>query len=135
MVKMTVVYQGKLHCEVTHGPSGTKIETDAPRDHEGLGERFSPTDIIGAALGSCILTTMGIVAKRNAIAMEGARAEVEKEMVSTPARRIGSLVVSVLLPASLSPEERRKLEAAAHHCPVHRSLHPDLRVALKFTYV
>jgi putative redox protein len=134
MVKMTAVYKGNLHCEVTHEPSGSKIETDAPRDNQGLGERFSPTDLVGAALATCILTTMDIVARRDGIVMEGARAETEKEMAGAPFRRIGSFKVVVHLPASLSPEQRRKLESAAHHCPVHKSLHPDLVISLQFTY-
>ena len=64
MVEMSIVYQGEKHCELTHGPSGSKIETDAPRDNMGRGERFSPTDLMGAALASCVLTTMAIVAER-----------------------------------------------------------------------
>jgi len=134
MVKMSAVYQGKLHCAVEHEPSGAKIETDAPKDNEGLGEQFSPTDLVGAALATCILTTMAIVAKRNNIAMEGAHAEAEKEMVTTPTRRIGALRVKVHMPAALSPEDRRKLEAAGHQCPVHRSLHPDVKIDLQFVY-
>jgi putative redox protein len=134
MVKMTAIYQGNLHCEVTHEPSGSKIETDAPRDNQGLGERFSPTDLVGAALASCILTTMGIMARRDGIAMEGAHTEAEKEMVSSPERRIGALKVSVHLPASLTTDQRRKLEAAARHCPVHRSLLPEISIPLQFAY-
>jgi len=134
MVKMTAVYRGRFHCEATHEPSGSRIETDAPKDNEGLGERFSPTDLVGAALATCVLTTMGIMAKRNGIVMEGARAQVEKEMVSVPTRRIGALRVTVHMPAALSPEERRKLESAGHHCPVHQSLHTDVVVDLTFVY-
>jgi putative redox protein len=134
MVKMSAVYQGNLHCEATHGPSGSKIETDAPRDNEGFGERFSPTDLVGAALATCVLTTMGIMARRNGIPMEGAHAEAEKEMVAVPIRRIGALRVMVHLPNSLTPEQRRKLEGAGRHCPVHQSLHPDVVVDLQFIY-
>jgi len=133
MVKMTAIYQGEKHCELTHEPSGSKIETDAPRDNQGKGERFSPTDLMGAALAGCILTTMAIVAERDGISLEGAKAEVDKEMIIQP-RRVGALPTRVTLPKSLSPEHRKKLENAAHHCPVHKSLHPEISAPITFTY-
>ena len=134
MVKMSVVYAGGLHCELTHGPSGSTIETDAPKDNMGKGARFSPTDLMGAALASCILTTMGIVAQRDGVSIEGATADVEKEMVAQPTRRIGSLPVRVTLPARLPADYRKKLENAAQHCPVHKSLHPDIQAVVTFVY-
>ncbi|MGZ3724077.1 MAG: OsmC family protein [Bdellovibrionales bacterium] len=133
MVKSTFVYQGQLHCEIKHGPSGNKIETDAPKDNQGKGEKFSPTDLVGAALGSCVLTTMAIVAERDGVSLEGSTASVEKNMLDKP-RRIGSLVMQLNLPAKLTPEQRRKLEETAKHCPVHRSLHPDLQMPMTFSY-
>jgi uncharacterized OsmC-like protein len=134
MVKMSVVYQGQKHCELTHGPSGSRIETDAPRDNQGKGERFSPTDLVGAALASCILTTMALVAERDGVSIEGATAEVVKEMNPDP-RRIKALPVLVRMPAHLAPEQRAKLERVANHCPVHRSLHPDVDARISFEYV
>lgn len=133
MVKMNFVYQGNLHCEGKHEPSQSKLETDAPKDNEGKGERFSPTDLVGAALGTCTLTTMAIVAKREKIKFENSRAEVVKEMTPPP-RRIQSLKVKIWMPEGLSKIEREKLEAAALHCPVHRSLHPDLDAPIEFIY-
>jgi putative redox protein len=133
MVKSKAVYTGGLHCELTHASSGSSIETDAPKDNQGRGERFSPTDLVGAALASCILTTMAIVAERDGISLEGASAETEKEMTAQP-RRIGSLRTRITLPARIAPEHRAKLEQAAHHCPVHKSLHPDVDAALTFVY-
>ncbi len=133
MVKSNAVYQGQKHCELMHEPSGSKIETDAPKDNAGKGERFSPTDLVGAALTSCILTTMAIVAERDNISIVGASAEVEKEMIVKP-RRIGSLAVKIKLPASLTPDQRRKLEETARHCPVHKSLHPDISAPITFSY-
>src|SRR4051812_25547356 len=121
MVKMSIVYQGGKHCLLTHEPSRSEIETDAPKDNQGKGERFSPTDLVGAALGSCILTTVAIVAERDGISVEGATAQVEKEMLSQP-RRIGTLRVNVNFPAHLTTEQRRKLEETARHCPVQKSL-------------
>lgn len=134
MVKSTTVYQGQLHCELTHEPSGSKIETDAPKDNMGKGERFSPTDLVGAALASCVLTTIGIVAARDGVPFEGAKAVVEKEMADKP-RRIAALHLHVTLPASLEEKYRRKYEEVAQHCPVHRSLHPDMKIPMKFSYV
>ena len=130
---MSVTYQGEKHCQLIHGPSGSEIETDAPKDNQGKGERFSPTDLVGAALGSCILTTIALVAERDGISVEGATAEVEKEMIVKP-RRIGSLKVKVKLPAHLSPDQRRKLEEAGRHCPVHKSLHPEVEAPIEYSY-
>jgi len=134
MVKMTATYAGELHCELTHGPSGSRLETDAPKDNMGRGERFSPTDLVGAALVSCILTTMGIVAQRDNMSLVGATGEVEKDMQTTPTRKIAALRVVIHMPAALPLDYRRKLETAAHHCPVHKSLHPDVQAPIAFVY-
>ncbi len=133
MVEIDVEYTGDLHCQLMHGPSGAKIQTDAPKDNEGKGEAFSPTDLVAAALGSCMLTIMGIVARRHAINMTGARAHVEKEMASDP-RRISKLPVQITVPVDLSSKERKILEAAALTCPVHKSLHPDIVSKIEFRY-
>ncbi|MDE2489975.1 MAG: OsmC family protein [Elusimicrobia bacterium] len=134
MVNMSAVYSGDLRCELTHGPSGATIATDAPKDNMGRGEAFSPTDMVGAALAACALTTMAIVAKRSGIAFEGARAEVGKEMVADPLRRIGALPLKIAMPKGLTPDQRAKLENAARTCPVHKSLHPDVRAEISFEY-
>lgn len=134
MVKSSTLYQGQKHCLLTHEPSGSQFETDAPKDNNGKGERFSPTDLIGAALTSCILTTMAIIGERSGISIEGARAEVEKEMADSP-RRIAALRVKVTLPKHLTGEQRSKLEEIAHNCPVHKSLHPDVQRPISFSYV
>jgi len=133
VVEIQVVYEGDLHTRCTHGPSGSALETDAPKDNEGRGERFSPTDLLATSLGSCMLTTMGILARRRGWAFEGARARVEKHMVATPERRIGRLVVALELPA-VPGEARPLLERAAHACPVKRSLHPDVAVDVHFRW-
>lgn len=135
MVKLSLVYEGEKHCSLKHEPSGTVIQTDAPKDNQGKGESFSPTDLVGAALGSCILTTMAIVAERDSIDFKQARAEVIKEMSLPPApRRIAALKLKIFLPASLSDNQKRKLEATAHACPVHKSLHPDVQLPMEFIY-
>lgn len=133
-LKMSVVYSGDKHCALVHEPSGSRIETDAPKDNQGKGERFSPTDLVGAALASCVLTTMAIVAERDGISIAGATAEVEKEMVSQPSRRIGSLPLKVTLPASIAADYRGKLERVAQNCPVRKSLHPDVSTPIEFVY-
>ncbi len=95
MVKIDVTYEGALHCRLKHGPSGMEISTDAPKDNLGKGEAFSPTDLVAAGLASCMLTTMGIVAQRRSINIEGTRAEVSKEMTAAPPRRIARLGVII----------------------------------------
>lgn len=131
MVEIQVRYEGDLHTRATHGPSGATLETDAPKDNEGLGETFSPTDLLATALGTCMLTVMGILARRKGWKLEGARARVEKQMATAPVRRIGKLVVEFEMP--LVPEMARPLlERAAHACPVHQSLHPDVELDVRF---
>src|SRR6476661_6155928 len=97
MVEIKSVYEGQLHCNATHGPSGAVLATDAPKDNMGKGEAFSPTDLVATALGTCMLTTMGIVAQRNNIDITGARVRVTKEMVSQPTRRIGKIGVEIVM--------------------------------------
>jgi putative redox protein len=135
-VEMDVVYEGDLHCLATHGPSGRTIVTDAPTDNGGRGEAFSPTDLVAAALGACSMTIMGLVAKRSGLDITGAKTRVRKEMASQPARRLGEVTVAVTFPAGrkFSPADRQKLEHAAHACPVHQSLHPDVKVRFEFIY-
>ena len=134
MVEIDAVYDGSLRCTATHGPSGISLSTDAPKDNQGLGQSFSPTDLVATALATCTLTTMAIVARRDGIPFEGATAAVVKHMVSTPRRRIGALPVAITIPGKLTPEQRKKLEAAARHCPVHATLHPDVDAPITFTY-
>jgi putative redox protein len=134
MVSIEMKYEGDLHCTAVHGPSGTVIDTDAPKDNQGRGESFSPTDLVATALGTCILTTMGILARTLQIDMSGATATVDKEMTSAPPRRIERLTVKIQMPAEIIEENRVKLERAAHACPVHKSLHPDVELPISFTW-
>ena len=134
MVRIDITYGGSLRCRATHAPSGSVLETDAPVDNCGRGERFSPTDLVATALGACLSTIMGIVAERDGIALEGLGVAVEKEMVSDPVRRIGRLGVRVAMPPGLTGAQRRKLEAAARTCPVAQSLGEAVRVELAFAY-
>src|SRR5579875_1826476 len=121
MVSIQMEYQGDLHCKAVHGPSGTELFTDAPKDNQGRGESFSPTDLVATALGTCILTTMAIMGRTLGLEIKGATATVEKEMTATGPRRIAKLTTRIQMPAGFSEEDRVKLERAAHTCPVHRS--------------
>src|SRR5579871_4224192 len=134
MVSIALEYQGDLHCKAVHGPSGTELTTDAPKDNQGLGESFSPTDLVATALGSCMLTVMGIMARTLGVDITSAKAHVEKEMANAPVRRIGKLTVTLTMPAGISDENKVKLERAAHTCPVHKSLHPDVQMPIEFVW-
>ena len=126
--------QGKLRCGAKHSDSGTTLLTDAPKDNMGNGESFSPTDLVATALGTCMLTTMAILAQRLEIDLTGATSVVTKEMIQQPTRRIGRLGVTIRVPKSLSAEQRQRLENAAMQCPVHKSLHPDVEIPVTFQW-
>jgi putative redox protein len=134
MVAIQMEYEGELHCRSVHGPSGTELSTDAPQDNQGRGESFSPTDLVATALGTCILTTMGIMARTLKIDIAGTTATVEKEMTTAPPRRIASLAVKIHVPHAISPENQEKFLRAAHTCPVHKSLHPDVEAPIHFAW-
>jgi putative redox protein len=134
MVKIQIHYQGNLHTEATHTPSGVQLNTDAPVDNGGKGESFSPTDLVATALGSCMATVMGIFAKRHEIDLTGMQIEVLKEMVQQPVRRIGKLTVHIQVPLSESHPHRSALEKAALTCPVHQSLLPTIEIPVRFSW-
>ena len=132
-VLMTGRYAGGKLVHLTHAPSGATITTDAPKDNGGEGTQFSPTDLVGAALGACILTTMVLFAERHGITLHGSHFQVEKIMGSDP-RRIAELVLTLHMPSALAETDRLKLERAGMTCPVHKSLHPDTQVRAEFVY-
>jgi putative redox protein len=134
MVPITVTYQGDLRCEAEHGPSRQRLTTDAPKDNQGKGEAFSPTDLVATALGACMTTIMGIVARRDGLKIDGLRVAVEKHMTAAPPRRIARIVLRFSMPAGIPVERRRPLEAAARACPVGLSLHPEVQVEDVFVY-
>lgn len=135
MVEITIAYSGELRCNAVHGPSSQTLFTDAPVDNHGKGESFSPTDLVATALGSCMMTIMGIVAARKNLDLTGMTVRVEKHMSADSPRRIIALptVLRVLLPAD--HPERALLEAAALGCPVHHSLHPDISRPITWEWV
>ncbi len=134
MTKMHIDYLGDLHTQCTHEQSGVMIETDAPKDNGGKGESFSPTDLFATSLGACLLTIMGLAAKKMQIELKGVSAEVEKIMATQPERRVGKLIVMIDCTERYTPEIQAKLEQAALQCPVHKSLHPDIELDIKFNW-
>jgi len=134
MVKMTAVYTGHKHCQAKHEPSGSILETDAPKDNQGRGEKFSPTDLIATSLGTCILTTIAIFAEKDGVNVTGARMTVEKEMTPPP-RKIASLKTIIEMPSAIPEDYREKIRGFAENCPVKKSLHPDVQVPVEIRYV
>ena len=130
-----VIYNGGLRAVATHLRSGSEVETDAPVDNNGKGERFSPTDLVATALASCMVTMMGIAANTHNIMIDGMECEVEKIMVPNP-RRIGEVKVNLYFPKtqSYTDKEKKILEHAALTCPVIESLHPDCKKTILFMW-
>jgi putative redox protein len=127
-------YTGELHTMLVHGPSSSKLVTDAPVDNAGRGDAFSPTDLLGAALLSCAITTMAIKAAKEAIPFTGAEGRVVKEMTREGPRRVGALTVDIAMPSSLDAAHRARLEEIARSCPVALSLSGDVVVGMRFSY-
>jgi putative redox protein len=131
---ISILYTGELRCEVSGDDPDRLVHTDAPADKGGKGQMFSPTDLLAAALGTCVLTTMGMVAQRNGIDITGTRVRVAKEMTSTPTRRVGKFALQIAFPPDkpLAAQERARIEAAVRRCPVKESLHPDIAIEYLF---
>jgi putative redox protein len=125
----TILYEGNLRCNATHLQSGNTIETDAPTDNRGKGERFSPTDLLCTSLATCMITTMAIKASDMGIELKGTEISIKKHMLSDP-RRIGKIDVLLTFPSILALEEKDKtiLQKVGDHCPVMRSLSQDVEV-------
>jgi putative redox protein len=132
MVEIDVRYERSKKCSLTH-QWGATLRTDAPRDIGGDADAFSPTDLVAAALASCILTTIGMYAERHNLDLTGMTAHVGKEMNNSP-RRIAKLPTSVILPAGVPEEMRATLERVGQTCPVHASLHPEIEAPITYEY-
>jgi uncharacterized OsmC-like protein len=131
----SIIYNGALRCEATHLQSGSQIETDAPTDNRGKGERFSPTDLTSTSLGLCIITTMAIKATDMGYTLDGSRVDIQKHMSKEPPRRIVKIEAWVKLPAlDISQRDKEVLEATGNACPVARSLHPDLEQVITYVW-
>ncbi|WP_298707330.1 OsmC family protein [uncultured Chitinophaga sp.] len=135
MQMAAILYNGELRTTATHLRSGSVIETDAPVDNNGKGERFSPTDLVASSLGSCMLTIMGIKARDKGWNIDGTKVSIEKIMGTEP-RRITGVKVVFDMPASagLDDTARKILENAALTCPVAKSLHPDINQDVTFNW-
>ena len=133
MSRSNIVYKDNLRTEAVHLSSGEAIITDAPVDNNGKGKAFSPTDLVATALGSCMITIMGIAAQKHDIDISGTSASVKKIMGSNP-RKIDEVVIDISMSNHLNENDRKRLERAALSCPVHKSLHPDLIKTISFFY-
>ncbi|MEO7043955.1 MAG: OsmC family protein [Ferruginibacter sp.] len=130
----SIIYKGDLRCECTHLQSGTVIETDAPTDNRGKGERFSPTDTVCVALATCMITTIGIRATDMKVDFSNTKLEVTKHMQSEP-RRIKKIEVTLNFPPlGLDEKDQALFEKIGNACPVLKSLHPDVEVVAKYNW-
>ena len=130
-----ILYKGELRTEAKHLQSATIIETDAPTDNQGKGERFSPTDLLATSLGSCMLTIMGIKARDMEVDLDGTQVSIKKIMKQEP-RRVGGIKVDFDFPETVHVDEKQKaiLERAALTCPVAKSIHPDIELDVHFAW-
>lgn len=129
----SIVYKENLRCEAEHIQSKTTIETDAPTDNRGKGEKFSPTDLLCVSLATCMLTTMGIKANELDVDITNSKAAVTKHMLSNP-RRVGKIEVAVQLPNNGSENDQKILQAAGNNCPVMKSISPEIEVIINYKW-
>lgn len=133
MAKIETIWLGNQKSEVTHTQSGTKLITDAPSDNHGKGEYFSPTDLVAAALGSCILTVMDAYASERGMDLTGTRMVTDKIMAANP-RRIGEIIIDIYITGNFTEKQQTALIRAAETCPVGKSLHPETKKTIRFHF-
>ncbi|HEX2731304.1 MAG TPA: OsmC family protein [Polyangiaceae bacterium] len=134
MVDIDIAYQGELRCRATHRPSSTVLTSDAPLDNQGRGESFSPTDLVATALGTCMLTLMGIRSRERGWNLDGTTLHVKKTMTTSPPRKIARLETEIRVPQVLDEAARKVLEHAAHTCPVRLSIAESIEVPVRFEW-
>ena len=134
MSDIKIVYDGSLRTQATHIQSGEVITTDAPIDNNGKGEAFSPTDLFASSLGSCMLTIMGITAQTHGLNIDGSTVHIKKVMGLNP-RRVASLSISIDINGEFDEKEKKILIKAAEHCPVSKSIHPDIDENFSFNFL
>jgi len=135
MATVETIYMGELRTEATHLRSGIKLFTDAPPDNQGKGEYFSPTDLVAAALGSCMITIMGIAARTHNFNIDGTKLVITKVMTQEPPRRIAEIIIELTFPSgNYSEKEKKILEYAVKTCPVALSLHPDVKQTVTLVF-
>ena len=130
MIELKIDYEGQLHCNATHSPSGSQIATDAPVDNHGKGETFSPTDLLATALATCMATVMGIAADRKGVDLAGMRMTVGKFMSQDNPRRIEKISIEIFMPIAHNHPDRKLLQSTVLGCPVHHSINPEIEVPL-----
>lgn len=133
MATSKVTYLGGLRTSSIHLQSGSEIISDAPLDNNGKGEAFSPTDTVANGLASCMFTVMGIKARDLGIDLSGSKAEVTKIMAAEP-RRISEIHITFSMNLSTDDKTKTILERTANTCPVHYSLHPDIKKEITFNW-
>ena len=129
-----IKYKGDLRTTAIHLDSGSEINTDAPKDNHGLGETFSPTDMVCTALASCILTIMAIAVEKDNINIKGTTAVVKKTMGKNP-RRISKIDIDLTFPREYDQKTKTILERAAYNCPVHHTLSETVEKNISFNYL
>lgn len=132
MVKITGEYQGELHCVAVHEPSKNELITDAPKDNQGRGEAFSPTDLLATSFATCVATTMAMAARRHGIELRGLKFSVTKEMSAEAPRRVVRLATELWVPVARTAELAKIFEFTAHNCPVHHSLNSAIETPVVF---
>jgi len=133
MNNIKISYKGRLRTVVTHTLTGEIIETDAPVDNNGKGEKFSPTDLFASSLGSCMLTIMGITAQSHGFSIDGSSINLEKIMGKNP-RRVAEIHLDINIKGVLTEKQRQMLVKAAKHCPVSKSIHPEIKENVSFHF-
>jgi putative redox protein len=134
METVRIEYIGELRTRAKHMQSGDVFITDAPVDNQGKGEAFSPTDLLATSLGTCAITTIGIAARAHGFNIDGAEVKVTKIMFSDP-RRVGEVIIEMDFPKNnYSEKEKEIIKRSAEHCPVNKSLHPDLKQTFTFNF-
>ncbi len=134
MPDIEIKYNGDLRTTATHLKSGSIITTDAPVDNKGKGEQFSPTDLFATALGSCMLTIMGITADTHGFKIDGSKVKIDKTMGKSP-RRVSHIKVVIDIHGDLKDKQQQLLVKAAHHCPVSKSIHEDIKEEVIFNFI
>jgi putative redox protein len=134
MVPVTVLYEGTLRCKATHDNSGVSFITDAPKDNFGNGASFSPTDLVATALGTCMITTIGIKLRGQQVNIDGTHLAIEKHMSTDLPRRIAKIVVKLSFPSGIAADFRPKIKEFGDTCPVAKTLHPDVLLDVQYNF-
>ena len=131
--RISCSYLGDLQTEAIHSLSGSVIHTDAPKDHDGEGKNFAPTDLLASALGTCVITIMGIEAKRRGWELDNIKTDVYKIMTTEGPRKIKTLILDIFIPSEIDAEKLRVLQSTAEKCPVKLNLEDSVDIQLNWS--